>query len=801
MQIKKRYPYKTSILIISLIMMSMSVYSQEPANTSLIATFQQYQSDHYQEKVFIHTDKNFYLAGETIWMKAYVTDGFFHALSTLSKVVYIEILDKNQNPVLRTKMAVSDATGEASLIIPSTVLSGNYLLRGYTQWMKNFGPASYYEEPISIVNTLRESGKAVAAAKNTAYDVQFFPESGILLNGVNSVIAFKAIDQNESSVACKGYILNQRKDTIARFQSGKFGMGHFTVNPQSGERYTAYIQIGDSLLQRSLPQAQNQGYVVTLADKNDQEISITAHAMGNTPGENLSLFIHSGQLYKTLQSAPIVNGEAVFTCNKSSFADGISHITLFNSKGKPVCERLYFKKPQKKLAIQLSANKTLVGAREKMTISLNTQNELAQFVPSNLSMSVFLVDSLQSSELPTDILSYLLLSSELKGRIESPGYYFIDDPATNNERAMAADNLMLTQGWSRFRWEDMQAETQKPFEFLPEIEGPLIRGKITNKKTGAPADKIMAYLSVPGTHYKFATATSNAAGDISFNPGIYSESNEVIVQTNYEVDSIYRISITDPFSDQYSGNKVKTFALPFNTKNQLLNRSFAAQIENSYDKTLPIQLSADTAVFFGKPDNSYQLDAYTRFTSMEEVMREYVNEIRVKLRGNRFQFGIWNKKLQQVVQEEPLLLMDGVPVFNTNKMIAFDPLKIKQLDVLAQTNITGGLVSHGIVSYLSYHGDLANFPLDPNALVLEYEGMQKHKDFYMPEYSSPDQQRSRLPDMRNVLYWAPDILTDKTGKKELHFYTSDLSGKYAIVIQGISQNGVPGYASLIIETK
>ena len=177
-------------------MMSMSVYSQEPSNTSLIASFQQYQSDHYQEKVFIHTDKNFYLAGETIWMKAYVTDGFFHALSTLSKVVYIEILDKNQNPVLRTKMAVSDATGEASLSIPSTVLSGNYLLRGYTQWMKNFGPASYYEEPISIVNTLRESGKAVAAAKNTAYDVQFFPESGILLNGVNSVIAFKAIDQN-----------------------------------------------------------------------------------------------------------------------------------------------------------------------------------------------------------------------------------------------------------------------------------------------------------------------------------------------------------------------------------------------------------------------------------------------------------------------------------------------------------------------------------------------------------------------------------------------------------------------------
>ena len=798
---KKRYQYHTTTLIIFLVLLRLSVYSQEATNSSLIETFQQYQSGHYQEKVFIHTDKNFYLAGETIWMKAYITDGFFHALSSLSKVVYIEILDKNQNPVLRTKMAVDDATGEASLLIPATVQSGNYLLRGYTQWMKNFGPALYYEEPIRIVNTLRETGKAAVAAKNIAYDIQFFPEGGSLLNGVNSVIGFKAIDQNESSVNCRGYVLNQRKDTVAHFQSVKFGMGHFALTPVSGEVYTAYIQISDSILQKTLPLASNQGYTLTLADKSDQETSIAVHALGNPASETLSLFIHSGQLYKTLQSATMVNGEALFTVSKSNFADGISHITIFNSKGKPVTERLYFKKPQKKLSIQLSTDKALVGTREKMNISLNTQNEMAQFVPANLSMSVFLVDSLQPADLQTDILSYLLLSSELKGRIESPGYYFMDDPATENERMAAANNLVLTQGWTRFRWEDIQAGTQKPFEFLPETEGPLIRGKITDKKTGAQADKIMAFLSVPGTHFKFSTATSNTTGDISFNPGIYTESNEIIVQTNNEVDSSYRISITDPFSDQYSGTRLKAFYLPITTKNQLVNRSFAAQAENSYDKPQALTVNADTAAFYGKPDNSYQLDAYTRFTSMEEVMREYVSEVRVKQRGNRFQFGIWNKKFQTVVEEEPLLLMDGVPVFNTNKIIAFDPLKIKQLDVLAQTNITGGLVSHGILSYLSYHGDLANFPLDANALVLEYESMQKHKEFYMPEYSSPEQQRSRLPDMRNVLYWAPDILTDKTGKKELHFYTSDLSGKYAIVIQGISQNGVPGYASLIIETK
>jgi len=224
-------------------------------------------------------------------------------------------------------------------------------------------------------------------------------------------------------------------------------------------------------------------------------------------------------------------------------------------------------------------------------------------------------------------------------------------------------------------------------------------------------------------------------------------------------------------------------------------------VEHSFDQKVPETINNDTINFYGNSDNSYQLDAYTRFTSMEEVMREYVSEVRVKQRGGHFQFNIWNKKLKRFDEDEALLLMDGVPVFNTNKMIAFDPLKIKQLDVLSQTNITGGLVSHGILSYHSYQGDLANFPLDANALVLEYESMQKHRDFYIPQYNSPERYQSRLPDMRNVLFWEPNIMTDKTGKKSLQFYTSDLPGNYAIIVQGISLDGTPGYSLLMVETK
>jgi hypothetical protein len=134
-------------------------------------------------------------------------------------------------------------------------------------------------------------------------------------------------------------------------------------------------------------------------------------------------------------------------------------------------------------------------------------------------------------------------------------------------------------------------------------------------------------------------------------------------------------------------------------------------------------------------------------------------------------------------------------------MISFDPLKIKKIEVVTQNNFTGALLSNGVLSFTTYNGDLAGFPLDANAFVLEYEGIQRHKEFYTPLYQTLKQKNSRIPDMRNVLYWSPNIDTDNSGNAKLQFYTSDLKGKYAIVVQGITKEGVPGYTLTYINTK
>ena len=118
-------------------------------------------------------------------------------------------------------------------------------------------------------------------------------------------------------------------------------------------------------------------------------------------------------------------------------------------------------------------------------------------------------------------------------------------------------------------------------------------------------------------------------------------------------------------------------------------------------------------------------------------------------------------------------------------------MKIKKIEVVARKYYWGNLTCYGIVSFSTYEGDLAGYELDPAALVVEFQGLQLQREFYHPDYSTPDQKASRIPDTRNVLFWQSDITS---GAKSIQssFYTSDLPGNYVIVVQGLSREGIPG---------
>jgi hypothetical protein len=183
------------------------------------------------------------------------------------------------------------------------------------------------------------------------------------------------------------------------------------------------------------------------------------------------------------------------------------------------------------------------------------------------------------------------------------------------------------------------------------------------------------------------------------------------------------------------------------------------------------------------------------------VMREYVPGVLVRKRKDGFHFLVVDRPKHIVLKDNPLTLLDGLPIFDINQIMAFDPLKIRKLEVVANRYFLGQQVYDGVVSYTTYKGDLGGFPLNPHSLIEEYEGLQAPREFYTPRYDTEAQQHSRLPDLRNLLYWNPDVRLASGQPQALDFFSSDQAGRYLVVVQGLTPDGRPGSTSFSFDVK
>ena len=768
-----------------------AIFCQQEAADSIRNQFEQYGGQYLQEKLYVHTDRSFYLAGEIVWFKIYDVDGGSNRPLDLSKMAYIEVISADQKALVQAKIQLTNGTGSGSFFLPLSVNSGVYKIRAYTNWMKNYSPDYFFEKPLTIVNSLKTLG--ISQAVNTsAFDIQFFPEGGNLVNGIQSKIAFRIVDQNGKGVDCRGAITDQNGDTIVQFRPLKFGIGHFYFTPSGDKKYKAIIKFGiSSVVINELPTIYPQGYVVNISDSgNKEQVKIAVSTNAQPSNALVYLLMHTRQKVKLAEGQILKNGNAIFLIDKSKLGAGISQFTIFNADRQPVCERLYFKRPES-LQVAANSNQEQYDSRRKITININAHDKDGKPALADMSIAVYLNDSLQLTD-QSDILSYFWLSSDLKGTIESPAYYFTDSGPEVDE---AVDNLMLTHGWRRFRWEDVLQNKTPSFEFLPEYAGHIIVGKVTDKRSGLPAENITTYLTVPGQRYQLASCVSNSRGQIQFDIKNFYGADELVVEMDNQKDSIYRIDIASPFCERFSTTSYPKFALSEIFQDQLLSRSIATQVQNAYlveslqkfnNPSIP-----DSTEFYGEPDRKYFLDDYTRFNTMEEVLREYVEEVSLRKHQGKTHFKLLAGP-HRFFEDDALVLIDGVPVFDHEKIMAYDPLKVKKLEIVTREYYLGSMEASGIMSYTTYKGDLDGFQLDPSSLVLEYEGIQLKREFYSPIYETDNQIASRLPDFRNLLYWSPDIKTDARGKEQFSFYSSDQKGRYRVVLQGITSDGLAG---------
>ncbi len=780
--------------------------AQSQTSSKLEEKFNRYAEHALQEKLYMHVDRSFYLAGDILWCKLYVVDASLHQPLDISKVAYVEVLDENNTPALQAKIHLQNGKGNGSLSLPVSIKSGNYKIRAYTNWMKNAGADYFFEKMITIVNTQKTREQPTPIIQtNTTPDIRFFPEGGNLVSGIHSRIACKVQGGDGKGLAFTGKIIDENNQTVAGFQSLRFGMGSFEFTPAAGHTYKAVVETGQTRITKNLPEIFPQGYVIQVNVSANKTLSLSVQTNLSDTGK-LFLLAHTRQSLKIVLQASLQNGKAVFNFEEGKLGDGISQLTVFTGTGKPVCERLYFKYPSQPLAIQIKGNEPIYTTRSKIDLAVDPMVQNNQQAETDLSVAVYRLDELQTLD-ESNIQTFLWLSSDLKGQIESPAYYF---EKVTDETLAAMDNLMLTQGWRRFAWDDLLQDKTPAVLFPPELNGHIITGKVLSTVTGKPLENIETYVSVPGLNANFRTSISDANGKVKFDFKNMNGSSEIIVQTNPAADTLSHVELNNPFFEQYTPVRVPSFRLSVAKEKALLDQSIGIQVQNLYAGTQLKRFiqSGDSLSMFKKPDALYMMDDYTRFTTIEEVLREYVTLMDVQKSKGKFSLQLVDNyegprllsANKLFFQLDPMILVDGVPIFNVDRLMSYDPLKMRKLEVYNKRYFQDNSFFSGILDWTSYKGDLANFELDPRALVIDYEGLQLQREFYSPAYDSPGS-LSHTPDFRTLLYWSHEINPDKNGERHVRFFTSDKKGKYVAVFQGLTNNGQCGSTLLSFEVR
>ena len=445
-----------------------------------------------QEKVYIHFDNNVYFIGDTIWFKSYIVTSEKNKKTDLSGVLYVELLSEKGAVLESKKLKITDGKCHGEFVLKNEYYSGFYEVRAFTRCMFNWGDEALFSRVLPIFMTpetkddfeepemyMDNAPKRELLRKKTLrkkkINLDFYPEGGNIIANTISKVAVKATDEVGKSLETQ-IIIFDKKEIVAKCNTGHEGMGNFVFWPED-KAYTAKIIYDNKTYEFSVPEIKPKGYSINVNNLIEDKLLVNFSTINLLKDETLGVSISSyGKIYYfdtiCVNNKELINSSLLV--NKEILPEGVNTITLFDSQGNVYCDRMFFVSKENKITTRWIAGKDNYKPFEKIDLTFYVNDSNGNPIETEFSLSVndaYL--SLYDSQ-KENIKTNLLLSSELKGYINNPGYYFKDD---DMKRKQDLDNLMLIQGWRRYDFRIMAG--LEPFDVNQFIEeGHLLKGKV-----------------------------------------------------------------------------------------------------------------------------------------------------------------------------------------------------------------------------------------------------------------------------------------------------------------------------------
>ncbi|MDR0836484.1 MAG: TonB-dependent receptor plug domain-containing protein [Tannerella sp.] len=750
-----------------------------------------------QEKLHLHTDRNYYVPGEKIWFKAYLVDAVTHQALSKSRYVYVELINASDSLVDRVMILQStDNMFYGHIFLSEIVPEGYYTLRAYTRYMDNMGEDYFFKKTIRIGNLKAgsENDKKKKKKPSEDYEVSFYPEGGSLQEGTLCVVAFKALNKNGYAVDVTGTVVDAAGTVICDVSTYYSGMGNFTILSESNKEYFLKCKNEKGReKQFKLPKARKDCSIKTLSRGNNWYVSVNKSPAFSESEQQLYLLIHCrGSVIYFASWNP---QKEYLSFSKKQFPSGVIQILLLDSNMNPLSERLIFNKNEDDVKLAFSTGKPFYEKREKVNVDISITDNEGAALPGNLSVAITDNNDIQPDTACT-ILSSLLLSSELRGHIENPAFYLQNTP----NAAFSLDLLMQTHGWRRYNVpEVIKGKVEYPEYAFEETK--YITGQVKSFLLEKPlANGDVSMLSSSGG---FGIVTTNSMGYFSFFGFEYPDSTNFFIKANNQKGSekvILSVNLeTFPKLQHISGIH--------DYEEETVDSAFIQKAEQRalYDDDMRV-IYLEEVVITGKrkiaKKDEIRLQNWVNASSDNTIYREDIE----KRHAHRITDMLYSVAGVSVGSDgsvrirgasgPPLVLVDG---FEMEWMPGSDsPLEQIMIDDVESIDVfkSGGAAifgtrgGNGAISITTRQGSSdIKAKRSFNFTSISPLGFQNPVEFYSPKYETSQEKQSINPDYRTTIFWKPDILISKEGKASFEFYSADFPTTYSVVIEGLSSDG------------
>jgi TonB-dependent SusC/RagA subfamily outer membrane receptor len=780
------------IALITILLVSFS-YAPDIRIDKILHQLEVFRLTRTQQKVYLHTDKNNYIAGENIWVKAYVINASDFSNDSISKEVYVDLIDYSNQQVHTEILRNKDGFAEGYFHLSDTLAEGNYQIRAYTNWMRNFDEAYFFSKTINFKNPNYENVITKARLNNIKqfnrkykkiahkHVVNFFPEGGQMVAGLPVVVAYKAENMAGYSMNVTGVIVDNKGKEVADFKSVHEGMGTFTLTPETDMKYTAKVTFENGSTEKfSLPEVLPQGTVVKIDpfDPNVIKLSILSNKpVSNDVYANEFIVVFQSRGMAQYVSKAQWEGKPIdITVEKKLFPTGIVQITIFDGRSNPVCERIAFVEQPQKLNVITRSKNNGTAPNDSLEMEIVVVDRNGNPVEGNISLAV--TERTEKNTFSTNIMNTLFLSSDVRGRVNNPGYYF---DKSNPESVQHRDMLLLTQGWRRFVWADLLANRLPAIQYTPS-EGLSVGGVITRDFFGIPINNSKVRMTVLSSYNdEYETLTDNG-GRFNFPDLDYEDTITVkieafkpaggkgvlIILSDTAVPKVKTPTLLAMRNEVYPKEKIKHNV---RKERMVFKKNYKGKPEP--DITIPkIHSTPNDVIYVGQEAASY--------SNVFQYLQGRVPGVSVV--GNKITIRGVNSFY---LPTDPLYLLDGIPV-ETGTVGALSPLDLSVIEILKgpEAAIYGSRGANGVIAFYTKRGRF----MKRGVIDFGMQGYQKSKEFYVAPYERFGYLTSEH-DVPKTIYWKPTIRTDESGKATVKFKRLPKTENYNFIIEGLTTEG------------